>query len=221
MNVNRRKRVLIAVSVDAERDAVLRGLGEAGSGVFEVFAAGVGTAPAAASTAKKLASGTYDLVVNAGICGGFAGQAEIGSLVVASEIVAADLGAESAEGFIGLDELGFGLARAEVDAGLAGRAAEAFAAAGLPVVLAPILTVSTVTGTAASAAELASRVPGAAGEGMEGFGVAAAAKEFGLPVLEIRAVSNAVGPRDKSAWRIKEALQSLEAASKVLTEVFS
>jgi futalosine hydrolase len=56
---------------------------------------------------------------------------------------------------------------------------------------------------------------------MEGFGVAAAAKEFGLPVLEIRAVSNAVGPRDKSAWRIKEALQSLEAASKVLTEVFS
>lgn len=221
MNVNRRKRVLIAVSVDAERDAVLRGLGEAGSGVFDVFAAGVGTAPAAASTARKLASGTYDLVVNAGICGGFAGQAEIGSLVVASEIVAADLGAESAEGFIGLDELGFGSARAEVDAGLAGRAAEAFAAAGLPVVLAPILTVSTVTGTATSAAELASRVPGAAGEGMEGFGVAAAAKEFGLPVLEIRAVSNAVGPRDKSAWRIKEALQSLEAASKVLTEVFS
>jgi futalosine hydrolase len=221
MNVNRRKRVLIAVSVDAERDAVLRGLGEAGSGVFDVFAAGVGTASVAASTARKLATSEYDLVVNAGICGGFAGQAEIGSLVVASEIVAADLGAESAEGFIGLDELGFGSARAEVDAGLASRAAEAFAAAGLPVVLAPILTVTTVTGTAASAAELASRVPGAAGEGMEGFGVAAAAKEFGLPVLEIRAVSNAVGPRDKSAWRIKEALQSLEAASKVLTEVFS
>lgn len=221
MNVNRKMRVLIAVSVDAERDAVLRGLGEAGSGVFDVFAAGVGTAPAAARTARKLASGKYDLVVNAGICGGFAGQADIGSLVVASEIVAADLGAESAEGFIGLDELGFGSARAEVDAGLAGRAADAFTAAGLPVVLAPILTVSTVTGTEASAAELASRVPGAAGEGMEGFGVAAAAKEFGLPVLEIRAVSNAVGPRDKSAWRIKEALQSLEAASKVLTEVFS
>ncbi|MGW7126735.1 futalosine hydrolase, partial [Streptomyces sp. NPDC054901] len=35
-----------------------------------------------------------------------------------------------------------------------------------------------------------------------GFAPAAA---HGLPVLEIRAVSNAVGPRDRSAWRIGEA----------------
>ncbi|WP_409345589.1 futalosine hydrolase [Paenibacillus sp. MBLB4367] len=216
-------RVLIVTSVDAEKDAVLRGLHAAGAGsdTFVVLTVGVGTAAAAVGTARALASAKYDLVINAGICGGFAGQAEIGTLVVASEIIAADLGAETADGFIGLDELGFGSSRAAVDKDLAARAAEAFRHAGLPVAMGPILTVSTVTGTAASAAELAVRVPGAAAEGMEGYGAAVAAHEFGLRVLEIRSVSNAVGPRDKSAWRIKDALQALEAASQALTEVFA
>jgi futalosine hydrolase len=55
---------------------------------------------------------------------------------------------------------------------------------------------------------------------MEGFGVAAAAHSFGIPVIEIRAISNAVGPRDREAWRIKEALDSLKAASTIFSEVF-
>jgi futalosine hydrolase len=47
---------------------------------------------------------------------------------------------------------------------------------------------------------------------MEGFGVAEAAAAAGLPVAEIRAVSNAVGPRDRAAWRIGEALAALTRA---------
>jgi futalosine hydrolase len=47
---------------------------------------------------------------------------------------------------------------------------------------------------------------------MEGFGVAEAAARHGLPVLEIRAISNAVGPRDREAWRIPDALRALTAA---------
>lgn len=62
-------------------------------------------------------------------------------------------------------------------------------------------------------------MPGATAEGMEGFGVAAAALDSGVPILEIRAISNAVGPRDRTAWRIQEALDALEAASTVLLEV--
>jgi futalosine hydrolase len=54
---------------------------------------------------------------------------------------------------------------------------------------------------------------------MEGYGAAVAARSCGLPALEIRAVSNPVGPRDRAAWRIKEALDALTAASKVLAEV--
>ncbi|CAH0120158.1 Futalosine hydrolase [Paenibacillus sp. CECT 9249] len=219
-------RILIMTSVEAERAAVMRGL--QGDGRFDVLLSGVGAAVAAARTAKALGASAgedgkpgYGLVVNAGIAGGYAGQAKIGDIVLASLIIAADLGAESPERFLSVDELGFGSARLPVDDGLAGRIVASLQQAGLPVRSGPILTVSTTTGTAATAAELAARVPGATAEAMEGYGVAAAALEFGLPILELRAVSNAVGPRDRSAWRIKEALNALEAASSILPEVLS
>ncbi|ADG81031.1 futalosine hydrolase [Thermincola potens] len=212
-----KKRILVMTAVQAERDAVLRGL--KGDQRFDVCLAGVGPAAAAANTARILATAEYDLVVSAGIGGGFPGRAEIGSLVVANEIVAADLGVATPKGFMSLDELGFGCTRVQVDLRLVNRLTEALLAANLPVSAAPILTVSTVTGTAESAAEMAARVPGAAAEAMEGYGVAIAALDRGLPVLEIRSISNLVGPRDRNAWRIKEALAVLETASSVFLEV--
>ncbi|EXX86866.1 hypothetical protein BG53_03345 [Paenibacillus darwinianus] len=211
-------RVLIMTAVEAERDAVLRGL--RGAKEVDVMLAGVGAASAAAHTARALtASGPYGLVVSAGIGGGFAGRAEVGSIVIADAIVAADLGAETGEGFSSLDELGFGTTRMPVAASLADRLQAALSAAGLPACSGPVLTVATVTGTAETARELSVRVPGAAAEAMEGYGVAAAAAMFGLPALEIRTISNAVGPRDRSAWRIPDALAALEAASSTLREV--
>lgn len=210
-------RVLLVTAVEAERDAVVRGL--RGSNAFDVLAAGVGPVAAGVSTATALASTEYKLVISLGIGGAFADRAEVGSVVVASEIVAADLGAETSEGFSSLDELGFGSARIQVDHSLVERVAELLRGAGLPVSVGPILTLSTVTGTADTERELATRVPGATAEAMEGFGVAFAAQSRGIPVLEIRAISNRVGPRDRSAWRIKEALDQLETASAILPEV--
>lgn len=211
------KRILIMTAVDAEKDAVLRGL--QGDDRFTVLPAGVGPVAAAVSTIKALAQAKYDLVISAGIAGGFPGMADVGSLVVANEIIAADLGAEAPGGFTSVDDLGFGSGRVPVDAELAKRVTEALLAANLPVRQAPVLTLSTITGTTATAAELAARIPGAAAEAMEGFGVAYAAHDAGLPVLEIRSISNPVGPRDRTAWKIKEALEALQAASSVLPEV--
>ncbi|MBO8137520.1 MAG: futalosine hydrolase [Desulfotomaculum sp.] len=211
------QRILVVTAVSTERDTVLRGMHN--NSRFDVLVAGVGPAAAAVCTARALADNKYDLVVCAGIAGGFPGRAEVGSLVVASEIVAADLGVETPEGFSSVDELGFGSTRIQVDVNLVNRVTGALLAAKLPVSTGPVLTVSTATGTAARAAELAARVPGAAAEAMEGYGVALAAHNCGVPILEIRAISNLVGPRDKSAWRIKEALKTLETASKELMEV--
>jgi len=208
-------RILVMTAVSVERDAVLRGLHS--DRRFDVLLAGVGPVSAAVNTAKVLATAEYGLVVSAGIGGGFPGRAEVGSLVVANEIVAADLGVETPEGFSSLDELGFGSTRVQVDASLVNGVTEALLAAGLPVKTGPVLTVSTVTGTAESAAKLAARVPGATAEVMEGYGVALAAYDRGVPILELRAISNQVGPRDRSTWRIKEALDVLEAASAVLS----
>jgi futalosine hydrolase len=210
-------KILVMTAVVMERDAVLRGLQEAAG--FNVAIAGVGAASAAAQTATLLAADNYDWVISAGIAGGFAGRAEIGSIVIADASIAADLGAQTAEGFRSLDQLGFGSARVPVDIGMANQLTDAGRAAGLKVQTGAVLTVSTVTGTAESAEELAARIPEAAAEAMEGYGVGVAALNGGVPFLEIRTISNRVGPRDRSAWRIEEALLALEAASNTLREV--
>lgn len=125
-------RVLVATAVPAERDAVARAFAgpaaelrlpaatlhtHRASGLeYDLLAAGVGPALAAASTAGALTAAVlagrpYGLVVSAGIAGGFAPGAPLGSLVLADEITAADLGAETAEspdGFLPVTELGFG-----------------------------------------------------------------------------------------------------------------
>lgn len=218
MSVDQQKRrVLIVTSVDAERAAVLRGLQD--DDRFTLLIGGVGPASAAARTASELATRQYDLVICAGICGGFTGRAEVGSLVVASDIICADLGAETPEGFCAVDELGFGSSRVAVDQSLATRVTKAMQSQGLVAKMGQVLTLSTVTGSAETATALANRMPDAYAEAMEGYGVAIAAQQRGLPILELRAVSNAIGPRDKSAWRIKDALDALEKASSVLREV--
>jgi futalosine hydrolase len=216
--MNKSRRILIMTSVDAERDAILRGIGT--DPRIDIKLAGVGPISAAIQTTKSLAAGEYDLVINMGIAGGFADKAEVGSLVIANEIVSGDLGAESPEGFITLDELGFGAStRFKTEGDLVEILLEAIKGAGVSVRIGNILTLSTVTGTAKTTSELQLREPGASAEAMEGYGVAMAAKEFGVPVLEIRSISNPIGPRDRSAWRIKDALDTLESASKVIVEV--
>lgn len=210
--------ILIMTAVEAERDAVLRGLGDCPRA--DVRLAGVGPAAAAARTAMALAEGGWRLVVSAGIGGGFPGAAGVGELVLADAIAAADLGVETPDGFLPVDELGFGSSRIAADPAWSDRLARRIEAAGLPLRRGPVLTVSTAAGTAATAAERARRVPGAAAEAMEGFGVAAAAAYAGVPVVELRAVSNAVGPRDRAAWRIPDALAALEAAFAAVKEVF-
>jgi futalosine hydrolase len=47
---------------------------------------------------------------------------------------------------------------------------------------------------------------------MEGAGVAAAAARHGVPVAELRAISNLVGPRERDAWQIPRALDALGRA---------
>ncbi|MEH0545112.1 futalosine hydrolase [Streptomyces sp. B21-105] len=221
-------RVLVATAVPAERDAVARAFPGPGrevhlpgvalhrlhgpGGTWDLLAAGVGPAPAAASvsaalTAARYEDAPYGLVVSAGIAGGFPPEAPVGSLVVADRITAADLGAETADGFLPVTELGFGQVTHVPPRSLRRAAAAATGAA-----VGTILTVSTVTGTASRAAALRARHPRALAEAMEGFGVAEAADAHGTAVMEIRAVSNPVGPRDRTAWRIGDALAALTTA---------
>ena len=212
MSPNRVTRCLIVTAVEAERAAIERGLSEEARAVTTLLVGGVGAAAAAAATAATLAVTPYQLVVSAGVGGAFPHAARIGELLVAERIIAADLGADGPEGFQSVEELGFGVAVFET------RALDGLKGATVGVVRGDLLTVNTTTGTAEQAARLRERYPRSVGEAMEGYGVAVAAARFGLPVAEVRAVSNLIGPRDRAAWRIGEALAALTAAAAPIVE---
>lgn len=212
--------LLVVTAVPAEAEAVRTGLTDS---TITVAPVGVGPALAGAATARLLALAEaagrpYRAVVSAGIAGGFAGRVLVGGTVLATRSVAADLGAESPEGFIPVDELGMppellGIATAlPADPGLLGALRTALPEA----TVGAVLTVSTVTGTAASTEALAARHPDAVAEAMEGYGVAVAAAQAGLPFAELRTVSNPIGPRDRGAWRMKEAFAALTEAAAAL-----
>jgi futalosine hydrolase len=199
--------LLVVTAVQAEADAVRAG---ADPDHVVVEAVGVGPAEAAAGTARILAQGRYRAVISAGIAGGFPGRAAVGATVIGARSIAADLGAESPDGFLPVEELGFGRSRVDSDPALV----KALSALLPEAIVGDVLTLATVTGTAGTAVRLADRFPEAVAEAMEGFGVAVAAGD--LPFAELRAISNPVGPRDRAAWRLKEAFAALSTASGAL-----
>ncbi|THF84762.1 futalosine hydrolase [Deinococcus sp. KSM4-11] len=191
--------IVVATAGEAAR---LDGLGA------RLVVSGVGPVAAALATQRALLDRTAGLVISAGIGGAYPGSGlEPGDLALSSVIIQADLGAWDGDAWLELDALRLSVrpdavqgAQFPVWDGAEQAARRAGAAFG------PLLTVSGVTGSVATARALAQRYPGALSEGMEGAGIAHAALLAGVPVVEVRGVSNEVGPRDRAAWRIAEAL---------------
>ena len=231
--------VLVICAVAAERYAVVRNLGvatplelaglsgvavETAAGSVQVFDGGPGPVAAALSTAALLTvGGEYDLVVSAGIAGGFRGRAEIGDVVLADQVIAADQGVMTDEGFSTLRDLGlpgedgYAVGNVEHRARLASGPYRLLAG--------DILTLSCMTGTDARASELAARYPRAVAEAMEGYGVIEATRRSyertgrDISFAEIRAISNIIGRRDRSTWNIPLAFGALaDAMSTLLNE---
>jgi futalosine hydrolase len=199
-------RILVVCAVAEEAQAV-----EAGRSLrheLDVLVCGVGPTAAAAATARTIADNShmgraYDVVVNAGICGAFEGRAAIGDVLIGTDSVHAELGVALPWRFQPIDEIGFGTNRIGCNTVLT---------VAVEGVRGEILTLASITGSDGLAAQLAHRYPNAVGEAMEGFGVATAAQQAGLPFAEIRTVSNYIGDREVGHWDWDAALKALTAA---------
>jgi futalosine hydrolase len=217
-------RILVVTAVEAEARAVADGLdaqpatlgrypalrATTGAGEVTVVAGGLGMAASAAATATALALADWDFVVSAGIGGGFDGRAAVGEVVLATDVLACQLGADSPDGFSTFGELGL------VDTGIATGAPVAPLAARLGARTGTVLTVCTVTGTDERAVAYAERWQPVA-EAMEGWGVWSTAAAAGSVVpYELRAISNRVGRRDRNSWDIAGALDALAAATRTM-----
>ena len=103
-----------------------------------------------------------------------------------------------------------------MDAAMLGLAAVALKARNIPFYRGNFVTVSCASGTAARGQFLARHHQGLC-ENMEGAAVARVCREFHLPCLEVRCISNLVEDRDTRRWKLKQACRiSGEAAAAIV-----
>jgi futalosine hydrolase len=169
---------------------------------------GVGSVNAAHALTVAILEHRPDSIMCCGIGGAYPTSGlRIGDVVCADVEIYGDLGAQSAEGFLDMEALGFPV----VD-GTPPLFNE------LPMQVFPALrrarfvTVSTCTGSDLTAQEIEDRTRGAV-ENMEGAAIAHVAHLHRIPAGEIRGISNMVGDRDKASWQIRQAADSAQQAT--------
>ena len=180
--------------------------------VVEVLVTGVGMAATALQLGRKLTENPgFDLILNAGIAGSFDRNIALGTLVQIIEDKMVELGAETEEGFIDLEELGFGqntyYASSQEDM------PEKLKQASLIWELknCKAFTVNKVHGRNSSIEKITQHFPEVQIESMEGAAVFLAASHFGIPCVQIRAVSNYVESRNRDNWQIPLAVRNLNS----------
>ncbi len=170
---------------------------------------GVGKVNAAAATAIALTELRPRHLLLVGIGGAYPGTGPgPGQVATAASETHVDSGVGHGAGWEGLDAIGFPLLTTDpptynrlwFDQRFVGRLAGA-----LNIAAVPFATSEAVTADDDHARWLAQR-HGVAIESMEGGAVAQVALAFGVPMVEIRGVSNVVGERDKSRWQVKAAI---------------
>jgi futalosine hydrolase len=160
----------------------------------------------AAWCSRALVETRFDFALNVGVCGSFDTALGPASVVHIVSDRIAELGAEDGEHFLTLEEL-----RLPGEASFSNTHPPSNAAlSALPAVTA--ITVNTVHGHAPSI-EAAARRFGPQVESMEGAAFMYACLMHHVPFAQVRAVSNAVEPRDREKWRIQEALGALAAVT--------
>lgn len=172
-----------------------------------VIVTGVGAVNAAYALTRYLDRNAVDRIVVCGIGGAYPGSGlELGAVVCAERECYGDLGADSPDGFLDMQALGFPIVSGETPL---------YNTLPLQVFPAewrvPFVTVNMCTGTDVAARMIEARTGGAV-ENMEGAAIAHVAALAGIPVGEIRGISNMAGKRDKSAWRVKEAAVAAQEA---------
>lgn len=189
------------------------------------MASGIGRTNAAHATTILLEKYTPELIILFGVGGGYPQSGlKIGDMAIAKKEVYGDEGVLTREGFKGVDLIGIPLLKKGnkkyfneflLDKKLVRKCVSVLRLMPCPLSLAPavkfgtFITVSTCTGTRKRALELEKRYK-AICENMEGAAVAHVCAIYGIPMLEIRGISNIVEYRDKSKWDLRLAADNCQ-----------
>jgi futalosine hydrolase len=178
---------------------------------IDVLVTGVGMVATASWCSRSLASERFDLALNLGVCGSFKTAIVPGTVVHVISDRLGELGAEDGDRFLTVQQMG--LLRDDEFPYKGGRLVNDMPPPNAT--LASLravdgITVSTVHGEEASIAAVTERF-GPDVESMEGAAFMYCCLIHGLPFAQIRAVSNIVERRNRSAWKLPEAIAALGA----------
>jgi futalosine hydrolase len=219
-----RMQILIVAATDAEVGGLVARLGgrrRLGDRLWEtssdgrdvhLLITGVGMVATAAWCSRALAERPYDIALNAGLCGSFVDSLVPGTVVHVVADCLAELGAEDGDRFLTLQDLGL---EDRADARLG--CAELRNAAPPPIAALDRLekvrgiTVNTAHGHESSIAAVVERLHPQV-ESMEGAAFMYACLMHKVSFAQIRAVSNVVERRNRSAWKVQEAIEALAGA---------
>jgi len=198
--------VLLCAATELECALLREQLDSSGRSIA-ILRTGVGSVNAAHALTLFLATTGARSIVLCGVGGAYPGSGlKIGDVVCAESECYGDLGASSPSGFLDMKALGFPLIE---------KPARVFNE--LPLQIFPVtrrasfVTVNCCTGTDAAARAIEARTKGAV-ENMEGAAVTHVAHLHGVPVGEVRGISNTVTDRDPSSWRLHDAARASQEA---------
>ena len=169
---------------------------------------GVGKVNAAHLTTVVLERNDIDYLILFGVGGAYS-DAVVGDVVVAESENYAEEGIIIGEGWKPMDFTGFALLKNDIeyfntfpmDRKLIQLAINASKDVGFKAIPGNFITVSQCSGTRASGEIMQKRFNGLC-ENMEGAAVAHICAIYGIPMIEIRGISNMIGDRDLKKWNI-------------------
>jgi futalosine hydrolase len=173
----------------------------------DVLITGIGVPSTMYHLQKRIHQMDYDLIIQAGIAGNFSKDIELGKVVLVQQDCFADLGIEERENYKPIFNMGF----ADKDEfpftnGWLINVNESLLKSGLQKVKA--ITVNKVSDSELQKQQFISTF-NAEIESMEGAALHYVCLQEAIPFLQIRSISNYVGERDKTKWKMEEAIENL------------
>jgi futalosine hydrolase len=191
--------------------------GTADANKVEVLITGVGSCATSHALTRNMLKRTPEMVIQAGIGGSFRKEYAPGSVVFIDEEVFADLGAWKDEGFEDIFDMGFA-DRNEMpytNGMLVNPSTERWTKYSLSFVRGA--TINCISSTDQHVNAIQKKYDPVI-ESMEGAALHYVCIKENIPFIQLRAVSNYTGDRNKNQWKMKEAIAALnETLIRILT----
>jgi futalosine hydrolase len=176
----------------------------------DILLTGVSAASTLYHLQKRLLQIDYDLVIQVGIAGTFNNAIELGETVLIKQDCFGDIGIEEKGNFNTIFKAGFANANEfPFEEGWLINKHEHLNKLPLPLVKA--VTVNKVSDSPIQKQQLIS-VFDPQVETMEGAALHYVCLQEKIPFIQLRSISNEVGERDKTKWKIKEAINNLNTS---------